>query len=141
MVLSTAAATALGAGCASTPPPAPDLASQLSAVGFKAVPATTRQQQEHLQSLTPGTVTAWQRTGKLYHVYPDPSRNQIYVGTQKEYDAFRRLVPGAGATLAAQQSADIAAYNKQDEAMRSRTERDLTDPYYFWKRFDDLGWH
>jgi hypothetical protein len=140
LVVGAVLAIALCMGCATTPQSPPDETSQLLASGFKAVPATTKQQQEHLQSLMPGTVTAWQRTGKLYFVYPDVSRNQLYVGTQKEYAAFRRLAPNAGPTLAAQQSADIASYNKQDEAMQARTQRDLADPYYFWRTFDDLGW-
>lgn len=124
---------------AGTTQPLTDERSQLLAAGFKVVPATTRQQQEHLQTLPPGQVTAWQRTGKLFFVYPDTSRNQLYVGTQKEYAAFRRLVPDKG-SLAAQQAADLESYNKQDEVMRKSTARDLSDPYSFWDPFDNLGW-
>ena len=129
---------ALGLGCASTTQPLPDERSQLLAAGFKIVPATTRQQQEHLQSLPAGQVTAWQRTGKIFFVYPDASRNQLYVGTQKEYETFRRLAPGKGSTLADQAAADMASYNKQDDAMRKADNR--SDPYSFWDRFDNLGW-
>src|SRR5262249_7003412 len=131
---------ALGTGCAGTTQPLPDDRSQLLAAGFKVVPATTVQQQEHLRSLPPGQVTAWQRTGKLFFVYPDASRNQLYVGTQKEYEAFRRLAPGKSSTLAEQAAADMAAYNKQDDAMRRAAGRDSADPYSFWERFDNLGW-
>lgn len=138
--LAAIAMIALGTGCAGTTQPVPDERSQLLAAGFKVVPATTRQQQEHLQSLPPGQVTAWQRTGKIFFVYPDASRNQLYVGTQNEYDALRRLTPGKSSTLTQQAAADLAAYNAQDEAMRKATGRDTSDPYAFWDRFDNLGW-
>jgi len=85
-------------------------------------------------------VTEWQRTGKHFFVYPDPARNQLYVGTPKEYEAYRRLAPGGGPTLAQQQAADMASYGKQDAAMQMYTNRDLADPYYFWDSFDGLGW-
>jgi hypothetical protein len=139
-MLAAIALIALGVGCAGTTAPVPDDRSQLLAAGFKVVPATTRQQQEHLQSLPPGQVTAWQRTGKMFFVYPDAPRNQLYVGTQKEYEAFRRLVPSKSSPLSEQAASDLAAYNKQDEAMRKATGRDSADPYAFWDRFDNLGW-
>lgn len=133
---------ALAIGCAATttqPSTIPE-ESQLLAAGFKVVAATTTQQQEHLQSLPPGKLTAWERNGKHFFIYPDAAKNQLYVGTEKEYEAYRRLVPASGPTLAQQQAADLASYNKQDDAMRMYTNRDLADPYYFWDSFDGLGW-
>src|SRR5689334_11756529 len=86
-VLGAVAVAALSSGCASTPPPALPDETQLSAAGFKVVSATTKEQQEHLQSLNPGKITELQRTGRHFFVYPDPARNRIYVGTPKEYAA------------------------------------------------------
>jgi hypothetical protein len=136
-----ALALALLLGCASAPksPPPPD-ESALTAAGFKVVVAKTAQQQEHLQSLPPGQITEWQRNGAHFFVYPDAAKNQILVGTQKEYSAYRRSQPNAGPTLAQQQATDMASYNKQDAAMQMYTNRDLADPYYFWDSFDGLGW-
>ena len=114
--------------------------SQLVAAGFKVVAATTKEQQEHLQTLPPGKLTAWQRNGKHFWVYPDVAKNQLYVGTQKEYEVYRGLVPGGGPTLSQQQAADLASYNRQDAAMKMYNNRDLADPYYFWNNFDGLGW-
>ena len=114
--------------------------SQLVTAGFKVVLATTKEQQEHLQTLPPGKLTAWQRNGKHFWVYPDVAKNQLYVGTQKEYEEYRRLVPGGGPTLSQQQAADLASYNRQDAAMKMYNNRDLADPYYFWNNFDGLGW-
>ena len=132
--------SALMVGCASTPPPpAPPDESALSAAGFKVVVAKTPQQQEHLRTLTPGQLTAMERNGTPFFVYPDVAKNQIYVGTQKEYQAYRRLRPDAGPTpqdkVNAQHAADMASYLKQDAAMQKETARDLSDPYYFWPSF------
>jgi len=137
--LGAVAVTAIFSGCASTTPPPPD-ESQLLAAGFKVVVAKTVQQKEHLQTLPPGQITEWQRTGVHFFVYPDAAKSQILVGTEKEYAAYRRLQPNGGPTLAQQQAADMASYNKQDAAMQMYTARDLADPYYFWDSFDGLGW-
>ena len=128
------------AGCASAPQPPPVDEAQLSAAGFKIVEAKTPQQQGHVKSLPPGQITEWQRTGVHYFVYPDAAHNRIYVGTPKEYAAYRRLRPGNYPSLATQEAADMASYEKQDAAMQNYTQRDLNDPYYFWDSFDSLGW-
>jgi hypothetical protein len=110
------------------------------AAGFKVLPATTVQQQEHLQNLPRNTLTEWQRNGKHFFVYPDVAKKQLYVGTPREYEAYRRMVPATGPTLAQQESANMASYLKQDAGMQLNTNRDLADPYYFWDSFDGLGW-
>jgi hypothetical protein len=134
------AVAALAWGCATTSPALPD-ESQLSAAGFKVVPATTKEQQEHLKALTPGKISELQRTGTHFFVYPDAAKNQIYVGTPKEYAAYQRLRPADNTpALGAQQSADLASYNKQDAAMQKANNRDLADPYYFWPSWIELGW-
>lgn len=138
-VLAVLAATAIFLGCASAPPPPPDV-DQLRVAGFKVVVAKTVQQQEHLQTLPPGKITEWQRNGVHFFIYPVAAKNQLYVGTQKEYAAYRRVQPDVGPTLAQQQAAEMASYNKQDAAMQLYTNRDLADPYYFWDTFDGLDW-
>ncbi len=77
----------LAAGCAQTE----RTESLLSAAGFRVVAATTPQQQRHLKTLTPYKVTAVQRNGRPYYVYPDPSQNVIYVGSQFQYYRYRDL--------------------------------------------------
>ncbi|HET6960752.1 MAG TPA: hypothetical protein VFI56_29395 [Vicinamibacterales bacterium] len=140
-ILQVCAILFLAAGCASAPqqPPPVDEA-QLTAAGFKIVAAKTPQQQEHLKALPAGQITAWQRTGVHYFIYPDVAHNRIYVGTPKEYAAYQRLRPGNYPSLAAQDAANMASYEKQDAAMQNYTQRDLNDPYYFWDSFDGLGW-
>lgn len=133
------AATTILNGCASAPPPPPD-ESQLVAAGFKVIVAKTVEQREHLGTLASGQITEWQRNGAHFFVYPDVAKNQLYVGTQKEYLAYRRVHPDVGPTLNQQQAAEMASYNKQDAAMQMYTTRDLADPYYFWDSFEGLGW-
>jgi hypothetical protein len=128
---------ALTIGCAGTPPPGPD-ESLLMTAGFKVVVAKTVLQKEHLQTLSPGTITAIERNGVPFFVYPDAAKSQIYVGTTKEYQAYRKLRPGTAQT--SQQPADMASYMKQDTAMRKDDKRDLNDPYYFWPEFAGLDW-
>jgi hypothetical protein len=142
-ILITVAMSMLVLGCASTPPsPPPPDEGALSAAGFKVVTATTPLQQEHLRTLTPGQLTAMERNGTPFYVYPDAAKNQIYVGTQKEYQAYRQLRPSSGPSpqdkVNAQSAADMSAYVKQDTAIQKANTRDLNDPYYFWPTFFNL---
>ena len=144
-ILIAFAVAAIAGGCASTAPfPPPPDESLLSAAGFKVVVAKTPEQQEHLRSLPPGNIRAMQRNGIHFFVYPDAARNQIYVGTQKEYQAYLRLRPGNNVNLQdelnAQRAADMASYMKQDAAMQKETQRDLADPYFFWPSFGEFVW-
>ena len=85
-----------------------------------------------------------ERNGTPFFVYPDAAKNQIYVGTQKEYQAYRRLRPDGGPSpqdkLNAQHAADMASSLKQDTAMQKANTRDLSDPYYFWPSFVEFAW-
>ena len=133
--------TALCFGCASTPsaPPPPDK-QKLAAAGFKLVDAKTQLQQERVQALPQGRVSWFQVTGQTFYVYPDSAKKQLYIGTQKEYDTYRLLYPSAGAdSLAQQNAANMAAYNKQDTRMRINTANDLTDPWSLWDNVEGLG--
>ena len=133
-VILAVALALLAQGCAtpSASPPRPD-ESALVAAGFKVMAATTAQQKEHLQRLPADRLTELQRTGAHYFVYADSAKNQLYVGTPKEYAAYQRLRPGEYSTPA--EAADMASCLKQDAAMQKETARDLADPYFFWPSF------
>ncbi|HSS69256.1 MAG TPA: hypothetical protein VLQ46_01235 [Casimicrobiaceae bacterium] len=127
-------------GCATAPPPpAGPNKDNLVAAGFRIVDAKTKLQQERLEALPQGRVSERQRTGKTFFVYPDPANRQLYVGTQKEYDAYLILSPGAAPSLAQHHAADMAAYNKTDAMMQTYTNRDLSDPWSLWDDVDGLG--
>ena len=134
-----------GAAGAATPAPPVDDA-ELLGLGFKVLVATTTAQQDWVRRMAPGQIRAMQRTGKKYFLYPDPARNQVYVGGPTEYEAYLKAHPQS--KLAGQDGAKKAAdYRaKQDAAMQKSTARDLSDPYYWtntavWvPTWGELGW-
>ena len=138
MILSALAVSTFVAGSASAAPPRID-ESELLASGFKVLIATTPVQKEWVQRLPPGQIRPMQRTGKTFFIYPDASRNQIYIGGPKEYEAYRQLHPET--QLAAREAAKQGnAYRlKQDEVMKKATARDLSDPF-LGGDWVDLGW-
>jgi len=80
--------------------------------------------------LPPGAIRPMQRTGKKFFVYPDASRNQVFVGGPKEYEAYVQLHPENRVADAQKQARDASAYRaKQSEAMQKSTARDLSDPW------------
>ena len=138
MILSALVVSLFVSGGAAAAPPSID-ESELLASGFKVLVATTPAQKGWVQRLPPGQIRPMQRTGKKFFIYPDASKNQIYVGGPKEYEAYHRLHPES--QLATRETAKKGnAYRlKQDDAMRKATARDLTDPF-LGVDWVDLGW-
>ena len=126
------------AGGAAVAPPSVD-ESQLLALGFKVLVATTPAQQEWVQRLPAGQIRPMQRTGKKFFIYPDASRNQIYVGGPKEYEAYHRLHPESQLATREGAKKGSAYRRKQDEVMQKATARDLSDPF-LGADWVDLGW-
>jgi hypothetical protein len=126
---------ALVFGCASTPT-GPSAESLLSAAGFKTVAASTAKQLQHLPTLPAGQVTAITQTGKTFFVYPDLPKNQIYVGTEKQYQAYLKLRQQNNLPTPNPE----ASYMRQDAAMRNSTARDESTPWILWPDFNGLGW-
>ena len=88
--LTLAAAVALlglAIGCASTK----HTEDLLSAAGFKAVPATTAEQEAHLKALPSGKVTMVIRNGKTYYAFPDVPHNVLYIGQPAQYQQYQKL--------------------------------------------------
>src|SRR3954468_13018989 len=61
----------------------------LAQSGFKVITVTTPQQQQAVSQLTVGRVTAVKYNGKLYYVFPTGAKDRIYVGKQKQYNAYK----------------------------------------------------
>jgi hypothetical protein len=74
---------------------APNADSLLLSAGFKAKVATTVKQRQELKTLPEGRVSPVTQNGKKFYVYPDASRNQLYVGKEPEYQAYRKLAAKA----------------------------------------------
>jgi len=129
---------ATGGAAAATAAPLDE--RQLLDAGFKVLVATTKVQEEWVRNLPPGKIRPMQRTGKKYFIYPDSSRNQVYVGGPKEYETYVQLHPEHRVADAQEAQKAASAYRmKQADAMRKATARDLSDPF-LGVSWADLGW-
>ena len=90
-IVSTAAVVTLIAACQTTG--TTDVVAQKEALlqqsGFKVITVTTPKQQQAVANLTMGRVSAVKYNGKLFYVYPTAQKDRIYVGRQKQYNAYK----------------------------------------------------
>jgi hypothetical protein len=87
VILGAAALVAFVTGCSTTK----QTENLLSAAGFKAMPATTPEQQAHIKTLPPHKLTTVVRDGKTYYVYPDQPHQMLYVGQDAQYQEYQKL--------------------------------------------------
>jgi hypothetical protein len=78
----------------------------LAQSGFKVITVTTPKQQQAINGLTQYRVSAVKYNGKLYYVFPTATKDKIYVGRQKQYNAYKTA-------LAAQQTSQPASQQPQ----------------------------
>src|SRR5437867_10347959 len=64
--------------------------SLLSQSGFKVVTVTTPKQQQAVSGLAQGRCSAVTYNGKLYYVYPTAQKDRVYVGRQKQFNAYKQ---------------------------------------------------
>ena len=64
--------------------------SLLAQAGFKFITVTTPKQQQAVSQLAQGRVSAVKYNGKLYYVFPTTKKDQIFVGRQKQYNAYKQ---------------------------------------------------
>src|SRR5438477_3133134 len=102
-------------GCASTgtttTAASPKKESMLQQAGFKTKIVTTPKQQQQVSALAQGRVSAVKYNGKLYYVYPTAKKDQIYVGKQAQFNAYKQALKAKIITKKAQQ----ANYNAQQQ--------------------------
>ena len=73
--------------------------------GFKVIKVTTPRQQEAINGLAQYRVSTVKYNGKLYYVFPTATKDKIYVGKQKQYNAYKAaLQAGLASHPAAQQA-------------------------------------
>src|SRR5436305_5187354 len=82
--------------------------SLLSQSGFKVITVTAPKQQQAVSQLTVGRVTAVHYNGKLFYVFPTATKDKIYVGKQKQFNAYKQ-------TLAAQHASHPVSMAQQGE--------------------------
>ena len=77
----------------------------LAQSGFKVITVTTPKQQQAINGLAQYRVSAVKYNGKLYYVFPTATKDKIYVGRQKQYDAYKSaLAAQSGGQPASQQT-------------------------------------
>jgi len=70
--------------------------------GFKVITVTTPKQQQAINGLAQYRVSAVKYQGKLYYVFATAKKDKIYVGRQKQFNAYKKA-------LAAQQGGQPAS--------------------------------
>lgn len=73
----------------------PNAENLLLSAGFKAKVATTAKQRQELKTLPEGKVSPVSQNEKTFYIYPDATRNQIYVGNDGQYQAYQNLIAKA----------------------------------------------
>jgi len=93
-IASIGAALALLAACQTTG--TSDVVAQKQALlaqsGFRVITVTTPQQQQAVNGLAMGRVSAVKYNGKLFYVFPTGTKDKFYVGKQKQYNAYRKAL-------------------------------------------------
>ena len=64
----------------------------LAQSGFKVITVTTTKQQQAINGLAQHRVSAVKYQGKLYYVFPTAKKDKIYVGRQKQYNAYKQAL-------------------------------------------------
>jgi len=78
----------------------------LAQSGFKVITVTTPKQQQAINGLAQYRVSAVKYNGKLYYVFPTAQKDKIYVGRQKQFNAYKQA-------LAAQQGSQPTGQQAQ----------------------------
>lgn len=78
----------------------------LAQSGFRVITVTTPKQQQAINGLAQYRVSAVKYNGKLYYVFPTATKDKIYVGRQKQFNAYKQA-------LAAQQVGQPASQQGQ----------------------------
>src|SRR6266496_5049497 len=106
-IVSAIAALALMTACqtTSTSQSGPRKEPLLAQSGFKTITVTTPKQQQAVSGLAQGRCSAVKYNGKLYYVYPTGTKDRIYVGKQKQFNAYKQALAGQQASQTASQQA------------------------------------
>ena len=85
--------------------------SLLSQSGFKVITVTTPKQQQAVSGLAQGRCSAVTYNGKTYYVFPTGTKDKVYVGRQKQFNAYKQALaaqPGHPASIAQQGESQMA---------------------------------
>src|SRR5712672_3313244 len=74
----------------------------LAQSGFKVITVTTAKQQQAINGLAQYSISAVKYQGKSYYVYPTRTKDKIYVGKQKQLNAYNRALAAQQAQVSQQ---------------------------------------
>jgi hypothetical protein len=116
-IVSAVAALTFVTGCASTATSTAAATSQkemlLAQAGFKAKTVTTPKQQQQVSLLAVDRVSAVKYQGKLYYVFPTAKKDQILVGKQAQFDAYKQALKAQQPSQQAQQASQKTQQEQQ----------------------------
>ena len=116
-VLCAVAGLTFVTGCASTATTtvaaSPRKEMLLSQAGFKVKMVTTPKQQQQVSLLAVDRVSAVKYQGKLYYVFPTAKKDQILVGKQAQFDAYKQALKAQQASQPAQQASQKTQQEQQ----------------------------
>jgi crotonobetainyl-CoA:carnitine CoA-transferase CaiB-like acyl-CoA transferase len=91
----------------------------LAQSGFKVITVTTPQQQQAVNGLTQGRVSAVKYNGKLYYVFPTGTKDKIYVGKQPQYNKYKQALAAQKASQPATHPMSMAQQGEAQMAGQS----------------------
>ncbi len=94
-IVSTGVALILMAACQTTGTSQsviPQKEALLSQSGFRVITVTTPQQQQAVSGLAQGRCSAVKYHGKLFYVFPTATKDRIYYGHQKQFNAYKQAL-------------------------------------------------
>src|SRR5262249_3173517 len=91
----------------------------LAKSGFKVITVTTPTQQQAINGLAQYRVSAVEYNGKLYYVFPTAKKDKIYVGKQKQFNAYKQALAGKAASHPASRQATMNQLGEQQLAGQS----------------------
>jgi hypothetical protein len=107
-LVSGMAVLALVAGCQTVATNQAELTTSkkevlLAQAGFKAKTVTTPKQQQQVSQLAVDRVSAVKYHGKVYYAFPTGKKDQILVGNQAQFNAYKQSLQAQQATQKTQQ--------------------------------------
>ena len=92
----------------------------LAQAGFQSKAVTTPKQQQLVSQLAVDKVSAVKYQGKLYYVFPTEKKDQILVGKQAQFNAYKQALAAQRASQTAQQGSQTAQQGGQTAQQRQQ---------------------
>ena len=105
-IVSTGALLILMAACQTTGTSQSVVAQKealLAQSGFKVITVTNPKQQQAINGLAQYRCSAVKYNGKLFYVFPTATKDKIYVGKQKQFNAYKNALAAQKASQPASQ--------------------------------------